>query len=70
MIKGVFEKTKITNWSGKTYIIMGNNHIENDKGPIMPGLYLLSAVDIFNYLSMEKYSNLKFFCLFLWNLLQ
>ena len=36
MIKGVFEKTKITNWSGKTYIIMGNNHIENDKGSTVP----------------------------------
>ena len=40
------------------------------KDQLSLGLYLLSTIDIFNYLSMEKYSNLKFFCLFLWNLLQ
>ena len=70
MIKAAFEKTKITCFaygqtgSGKTYTMMGNNHIENDKGPTVPGLYLLSAVDMFNYLSMEKYSNLTFFVSF------
>ncbi len=70
MIKAAFEKTKITCFaygqtgSGKTYTMMGNNHIENDKGPNVPGLYLLSAIDMFNYLSMEKYSNLTFFVSF------
>ncbi len=70
MIKAAFEKTKITCFaygqtgSGKTYTMMGNNHIENDKGPKVPGLYLLSAIDMFNYLSMEKYSNLTFFVSF------
>ena len=39
MIKAVFEKTKIIcgqTGSDKTYIMMGNNHIENDKGPTVP----------------------------------
>jgi len=65
MINSVFEnKTKITCFaygqtgSGKTYTMMGNNHNENDNGPNVPGLYLLSAYDVFGYLNMEKYKNL------------
>jgi len=38
---------------------MGNNHNENDKSPQIPGLYLLSAVDVFKYLSSDNYSNLE-----------
>ena len=65
MIKAAFNRTKITCFaygqtgSGKTYTMMGNNHNENDKSPQIPGLYLLSAVDVFKYLSSENYSNLE-----------
>ena len=44
MIKGVFEKTKITCGqigSGKTYIMIGNNHIENDKNCPLVYIYYL-----------------------------
>ena len=64
MIKSAFQRTKITCFaygqtgSGKTYTMLGNNYIEKDKESKVPGLYLLSSIDIFNYLSMEKYSNL------------
>ena len=70
MIKAAFEKTKITCFaygqtgSGKTYTMMGNNFIENDTGPKVPGLYLLSAIDMFNYLSMDEYNNLTFYVSF------
>ena len=65
MIKAAFNRTKITCFaygqtgSGKTYTMMGNNHNENDKSPQVPGLYLLSAVDVFKYLSSDSYSNLE-----------
>ncbi len=67
MIKSAFQRTKITCFaygqtgSGKTYTMLGNNYIEKDKESKVPGLYLLSSIDIFNYLSMEKYSNLTIY---------
>ncbi len=65
-----YNKSKITCFaygqtgSGKTYTMMGNNFIENDTGPKVPGLYLLSAIDMFNYLSMDEYNNLTFYVSF------
>ena len=56
MIEAAFNKTKISCFaygqtgSGKTYTMLGNNHIKNDKGPQVPGLYLLSCIDLFNFL--------------------
>ena len=65
MIEAAFNKTKITCFafgqtgSGKTYTMLGNNHIKNDNGPQVPGLYLLSCIDIFNILKTKEYSNLE-----------
>ena len=65
MIDAAFRKTKITCFaygqtgSGKTYTMMGNNHIKNDKNPQVPGLYLLSCIDIFNNLKKREFSNLE-----------
>ena len=65
MIEAAFNKTKITCFaygqtgSGKTYTMLGNNHIKNDNGPKVPGLYLLSCIDIFNLLEKKEYSNLE-----------
>ena len=65
MIESAFNKTKITCFaygqtgSGKTYTMLGNNHIKNDNGPKVPGLYLLSCLDMFNFLQKKEYSNLE-----------
>ena len=65
MIEAAFKKTKITCFaygqtgSGKTYTMLGNNHIKNDNGPQVPGLYLLSFIDMFNFLKKKEYSNLE-----------
>ena len=65
MIESAFNKTKITCFaygqtgSGKTYTMLGNNHIKNDSGPKVPGLYLLSCLDMFNFLQKKEYSNLE-----------
>ena len=65
MIEAAFNKTKITCFaygqtgSGKTYTMLGNNHIKNDNGPKVPGLYLLSCLDMFNFLQKKEYSNLE-----------
>lgn len=59
MISAAFRQTKITCFaygqtgSGKTFTMMGNN----DKR--IPGLYLLSAVDVFNFLNKKEYSHLE-----------
>jgi len=59
MITAAFNKTKITCFaygqtgSGKTYTMLGNNHIKNDSGPQVPGLYLLSCIDVFNFLNQN-----------------
>ena len=59
MITAAFNKTKITCFaygqtgSGKTYTMLGNNHIKNDSGPQVPGLYLLSCIDVFNFLKQN-----------------
>ena len=59
MISAAFKQTKITCFaysqtgSGKTFTMMGNN----DKR--IPGLYLLSAVDVFNFLNKKENSNLE-----------
>ena len=65
MIEAAFNKTKITCFaygqtgSGKTYTMLGNNHIKNDNGPKVPGLYLLSCLDMFKFLQKKEYSNLE-----------
>ena len=65
MINAAFQKTKITCFafgqtgSGKTYTMLGNNHIKNDKNPQVPGLYLLSCIDIFYNLQKKEFSNLE-----------
>ena len=65
MINAAFQKTKITCFaygqtgSGKTYTMLGNNHIKNDKNPQVPGLYLLSCIDIFSNLKKKEFSNLE-----------
>ena len=65
MIEAAFNKTKITCFaygqtgSGKTYTMLGNNHIKNDNGPQTPGLYLLSCIDMFNFLKQKEYQNLE-----------
>ncbi len=65
MIEAAFNKTKITCFaygqtgSGKTYTMLGNNHIKNDNGPQVPGLYLLSCIDMFNLLKKKEYSYLE-----------
>ena len=59
MIEAAFNKTKISCFaygqtgSGKTYTMLGNNHIKNDIGPQVPGLYLLSCIDLFNFLKQR-----------------
>ena len=59
MIEAAFNKTKISCFaygqtgSGKTYTMLGNNHIKNDKGPQVPGLYLLSCIDLFDFLKQR-----------------
>ena len=65
VIEAAFNKTKITCFaygqtgSGKTYTMLGNNHIKNDNGPQTPGLYLLSCIDMFNFLKQKQYQNLE-----------
>ena len=65
MIDAAFKKTKITCFafgqtgSGKTYTMLGNNHIKNDNNPQVPGLYLLSCIDIFHNLQKKEFSNLE-----------
>ena len=65
MIEAAFNKTKITCFafgqtgSGKTYTMLGNNHIKNDNSQQVPGLYLLSCIDLFNFLRKKEYSNLE-----------
>ena len=65
MIEAAFNQTKITCFaygqtgSGKTYTMLGNNHIKNDNGPQTPGLYLLSCIDMFNFLKKKEYQNLE-----------
>ena len=65
MIEATFNRTKITCFaygqtgSGKTYTMLGNNHIKNDNGPQVPGLYLLSCIDMFDFLQKYEYSNLE-----------
>ena len=62
MIKAAFNKTKITCFaygqtgSGKTYTMMGSN---NENGQPIPGLYLLSCIDLFKYLKKREYSSLE-----------
>ena len=64
MIEAAFHKTKITCFafgqtgSGKTYTMLGNNHIKDENGQV-PGLYLLSCIDLFNLLKRKEYSNLE-----------
>ena len=59
MIEAAFNKIKISCFaygqtgSGKTYTMLGNNHIKNDTGPQVPGLYLLSCIDLFNFLKQR-----------------
>ena len=66
MIEQAFKKSKITCFaygqtgSGKTYTMMGPpNNTNTFKENSTPGLYLLSAYDIFNYLEDEKYNHLE-----------
>ena len=42
--------------SGKTFTMMGP---QNQKELTTPGLYILSAYDIFNYLQNSRFSNLE-----------
>jgi kinesin family protein 2/24 len=39
--------------------MLGNNHIKNDSGPQSPGLYLLSCIDMFNFLQKKEFQNLE-----------
>lgn len=63
MIEAAFNKSKITCFaygqtgSGKTYTMMGAN--SNTKDMSCPGLYLLSAYDIYLYLEQERYNHLE-----------
>ena len=65
MIKAAFNKTKITCFaygqtgSGKTYTMMGVNSSNNENGQPIPGLYLLSCIDLFKYLNKKEYSSLE-----------
>ena len=65
MIKAAFNKTKITCFaygqtgSGKTYTMMGVNNSNNENGQPIPGLYLLSCIDLFKYLKKKEYSHLE-----------
>ena len=63
MVMAAFNKTKITCFaygqtgSGKTYTMLGNNNNQNDNKPQIFGLYLLSAIDIYNNLNKSEYNN-------------
>ena len=63
MIEAAFHKTKITCFaygqtgSGKTYTMMGTNNLNN--GQNVPGLYLLSCIDVFKYLKKKEYNFLE-----------
>ncbi len=65
MIEQAFKKAKITCFaygqtgSGKTYTMMGPPNTNNSSSSATPGLYLLSAYDIFNYLEDERYNHLE-----------
>jgi len=66
LIEQAFNKAKITCFaygqtgSGKTYTMMGPQHqVNTNKETVAPGLYLLSAYDIFNYLDDERYNHLE-----------
>ena len=65
MVEAAFHKTKITCFaygqtgSGKTYTMLGNNHLKSRNGQEIPGLYLLSCIDMFEYLKKKEYSNLE-----------
>ena len=65
MIKAAFNKTKITCFaygqtgSGKTYTMMGGNTTNNQNGQPIPGLYLLSCIDLFNNLKKKEFSSLE-----------
>jgi kinesin family protein 2/24 len=60
MVDAAFNKSKITCFaygqtgSGKTYTMMGPSNTKES-----PGLYLLSAYDIFSNLEQERYSHLE-----------
>ena len=63
MIEAAFNKTKVTCFaygqtgSGKTFTMMGPGTNSLEMGT--PGLYLLSAFDIFSYLEYEYYNHLE-----------
>lgn len=63
MIEAAFNKTKVTCFaygqtgSGKTFTMMGPGSNALEMGT--PGLYLLSAFDIFSYLEYEQYNHLE-----------
>jgi kinesin family protein 2/24 len=63
MIEAAFNKTKVTCFaygqtgSGKTFTMMGPGTNALEMGA--PGLYLLSAFDIFSYLENEAYNHLE-----------
>ena len=63
MIEQAFKKAKITCFaygqtgSGKTFTMIGPPNSTGSS--CTPGLYLLSAYDIFNYLDDEKYNHLE-----------
>jgi kinesin family protein 2/24 len=60
MVDAAFNGSKITCFaygqtgSGKTFTMMGPSNNKES-----PGLYLLSAYDIFSYLEQERYANLE-----------
>ena len=60
MVEAAFHKTKITCFaygqtgSGKTYTMLGNNHLKSRNGQEIPGLYLLSCIDMFEYLKKKR----------------
>ena len=66
MITAAFNKTKITCFaygqtgSGKTYTMLGNNN--NFKK--IPGLFLLSCIDLFSFLQKKEYENLELYVSF------
>jgi kinesin family protein 2/24 len=65
MIEQAFKKAKITCFaygqtgSGKTFTMMGPPNTNNSTSNATPGLYLLSAYDIFNYLEDDRYNHLE-----------
>ncbi len=62
MVEAAFNRSKVTLFaygqtgSGKTFTMMGAN---NGRDLQSPGLYLLSAYDIFSYLDQERYNHLE-----------